>query len=182
MIVHDTGIKDLLLLEPKVFGDHRGYFLESFRKEWFDELTGGQFNFVQDNESKSGKGVLRGLHFQQPPFAQGKLVRVVRGRVLDVALDIRKSSPTYGQHYAIELNESNKLQLWIPPGFAHGFASLEDDTIFQYKCTNYYSFENEGSVLWNDSELGIDWKISDPLISEKDQNALPLSLLISPFA
>jgi dTDP-4-dehydrorhamnose 3,5-epimerase len=181
MIAHDTGIKDLLLLEPKVFGDHRGYFLESFRQELFDELTGGHFAFVQDNESRSGKGVLRGLHFQRPPFTQGKLVRVVRGSVLDVALDIRRSSPTYGQHFAVELNEFNKLQLWIPPGFAHGFASLEDDTIFQYKCTNYYSPENEGAVLWNDAELDIDWKINDPIISDKDRNALPLAQLVSPF-
>lgn len=181
MIVHDTGIKDLLLLEPKVFGDHRGYFLETFRKEWFDELTGGQFTFVQDNESKSGKGVLRGLHFQHPPFAQGKLVRVVRGSVLDVALDIRRSSPTYGKHFAVELSESNKLQLWIPPGFAHGFASLEDDTIFQYKCTNYYSPENEGAILWCDPELNIDWKINAPLVSDKDQKSLPFASLVHHF-
>lgn len=181
MTIHDTGIQGLLLIEPKVFGDHRGYFLESFRQDKFNELVGEEILFVQDNESKSGKGVLRGLHFQIPPYAQGKLVRVIKGSVLDVAVDIRKGSPTYGKHFTVELTEHNKLQLWIPAGFAHGFASLEDDTIFQYKCTHYYSPENEGAVLWSDPELNIDWKINDPLISEKDRNALPLSALISPF-
>ena len=129
----ETGIKGLLIIEPKVFGDHRGYFFESFHRQKFSEAVGYEVSFVQDNESMSGKRVLRGLHFQKPPFAQGKLVRVIQGSVLDVAVDIRKDSPTYGQHFTLELSAMNKLQLWIPEGFAHGFASLEDDTIFQYK-------------------------------------------------
>ncbi len=174
-------IEGLLLIEPKVFGDHRGYFFESFRQDRFDEAVGFPVFFVQDNESRSNKGVLRGLHFQKPPVDQGKLVRVSRGAVLDVVVDIRKSSPTYGMHYSVELTEENKLQLWIPPGFAHGFVSLTDDTIFQYKCTNYYSPENEGSILWNDPGLGIDWKITDPAVSDKDKNALPLEKVESPF-
>jgi dTDP-4-dehydrorhamnose 3,5-epimerase len=181
MTIHETGIEGLLLIEPKVFGDHRGYFLESFHQERFNDLVGQQVSFVQDNESCSGKNVLRGLHFQNPPFAQGKLVRVVKGAVLDVALDVRPNSPTYGKHYSVELNADNKWQLWIPPGFAHGFASLLDETIFQYKCTTYYSPENEGCIRWNDADLCIDWKIEAPLISEKDKNGVPFSEFISPF-
>lgn len=181
MVIHTLAIDGLLLIEPKVFGDHRGYFFESFRQDLFDAAVGQETLFVQENESRSSRGVLRGLHFQRPPFAQGKLVRVTRGAVLDVAVDIRKNSPTFGQHYAVELSEENKLQLWIPPGFAHGFVSLKDDTVFQYKCTDYYSPENEGCIFWNDSELGINWGIMDPQVSDKDKNALNLKDMESPF-
>jgi len=176
-----SDIEGLVVIEPKVFGDHRGYFFESFRQDRFEEAVGYPVSFVQDNESRSVKGVLRGLHFQLPPFAQGKLVRVSRGAVLDVALDIRKDSPTFGKHFSIELTEENKRQLWIPPGFAHGFVSLMDDTVFQYKCTNYYSIENERAILWCDSDLQIDWKLSDLTVSEKDKNALTLTNTRSPF-
>lgn len=181
MIIHDTGIDGLILIEPKVYGDHRGYFFESFHQDRFSELIGEQVSFVQDNESLSGKNVLRGLHFQKPPFAQGKLVRVIQGSVLDVALDIRKDSPSYGKQFSVELNAQNKLQLWIPAGFAHGFVSLTDHTIFQYKCTNYYSPENEGCILWNDPELAIEWKTDEHLISEKDKNGVSFRDFISPF-
>jgi dTDP-4-dehydrorhamnose 3,5-epimerase len=126
---------------------------------------------VQDNQSLSQKGVLRGLHFQNPPFAQGKLVRVIKGAVVDVAVDIRKKSPTYGQHFAVELSEENKTVFWIPPGFAHGFVSLEDDTIFTYKCTGVYNKESEGALIWNDEDLDIDWRVENPLVSDKDKAA-----------
>ena len=181
MTTHETGITGLILLEPKVFGDNRGYFLESFNHRRFEDAVGDQVNFVQDNESCSEKNVLRGLHFQHPPFAQGKLVRVVQGAVLDVAVDVRVNSATYGKHFAVELNAENKLQLWIPPGFAHGFVSLFDNTIFQYKCTDYYSPENEGCILWSDQSLNIDWRIKDPKISEKDKNGLNFADFRSPF-
>ena len=138
-------------------------------------------DFVQDNLSKSKKGVLRGLHFQAPPFDQGKLVQVITGSVLDVAVDIRKNAPSYGKHFKIILNSTERNQLWIPPGFAHGFVSLEDDTIFSYKCTNSYSKEHEGCVLWNDLDLGIDWEIDQPLISPKDQEGTFFKDFISPF-
>ena len=128
-------------------------------------------DFVQDNQSLSKKGVLRGLHFQNPPFAQGKLVRVIKGAVVDVAVDIRKNSPTYGQHFAVELSEENKIVFWIPPGFAHGFVTLKDDTIFTYKCTAIYNKESEGAILWNDEDLNIDWKVVSPLVSNKDMVA-----------
>jgi dTDP-4-dehydrorhamnose 3,5-epimerase len=176
-----TAIEGLVVIEPKVFGDDRGYFFESFRQDRFEEAIGTAVHFVQDNESRSVKGVLRGLHFQLPPFAQGKLVRVSRGAVLDVAVDIRKDSPTFGKHFSIELTAENKRQLWIPPGFAHGFVSLMDDTVFQYKCTNYYSPENERAILWSDSNLQIDWKLNDVTVSEKDKNALTLFQTLSPF-
>jgi len=169
MIIHKTFIEDLLIIEPNVFGDERGYFFESFNKEKFNSLTGVTLDFVQDNQSKSQKNVLRGLHFQNPPFAQGKLVRVLNGSVLDVAVDIRKQSPTYGQHLSIELTAEDKKMLWIPPGFAHGFASLENDTIFTYKCTSYYNHPSEGCILWNDPTLKIDWKIENPIVSAKDK-------------
>ena len=181
MTFHETGIEGLVLIEPKVFGDHRGYFFESFHQEKFEEYVGKKISFIQDNESFSGQNVLRGLHFQKPPFAQAKLVRVVKGAVLDVALDIRASSPTYGKYYAVELSEQNKLQLYIPEGFAHGFVSLLENTIFQYKCSNYYSPENEGCILWNDPILNIDWKTIDPMISEKDKNGVTFSRFITSF-
>lgn len=173
MEIIKTKIPDLVIIKPSVFTDDRGYFFESYNKEKF--LSKGiDRNFVQDNESKSMKGVLRGLHFQKPPFTQGKLVRVMKGAVLDVAVDLRKNSATYGVWDSIELTEDNKFMYWIPPGFAHGFVTLEDDTIFFYKCTNVYNKESEGSLLWNDPSLNINWgDIKDPILSEKDK--------ISPF-
>jgi dTDP-4-dehydrorhamnose 3,5-epimerase len=180
MKITKTSIEGLLIIQPKVFGDDRGYFFESFRLDKLKEY-GFDLEFVQDNESKSAKGVLRGLHFQNPPFAQGKLVRVVQGKVLDVAVDIRKNSPTYGKWRSIILSEQEKNVFWIPPGFAHGFLSLEDDTIFQYKCTNYYNKESEGSVLWNDPDLNINWGIKNPSLSEKDLNVPLFKNLNSKF-
>jgi dTDP-4-dehydrorhamnose 3,5-epimerase len=165
-----TPIKDLLVIKPKVFGDDRGYFFESWSKAAF-EKNGLNLDFVQDNQSLSSKGVLRGLHFQNPPFAQGKLVRVIKGSVMDVAVDIRKDSSTYGKHFSIELSEENKLMLWIPPGFAHGFVTLEEDTIFTYKCTGVYNKESEGALLWNDKDLDIKWGVDNPLVSDKDKVA-----------
>lgn len=180
MEIIKTGIAGLLIVKPQVFEDHRGYFFESYNKEKF--LSQGiDQNFVQDNESKSMKGVLRGLHFQSPPFAQGKLVRVMKGAVLDVAVDLRKQSPTYGKWASIELTESNKWMYWVPPGFAHGFLTLEDNTVFFYKCTNVYNKMSEGSIRWNDPDLGIDWGISQPLLSDKDREAPLFKDFTSPF-
>jgi dTDP-4-dehydrorhamnose 3,5-epimerase len=172
MNVIKTDIQGVVIVEPKVFGDHRGYFFESFSEKDFAEAV-GEVKFVQDNESKSSFGVLRGLHFQKPPHAQAKLVRVVKGRVLDVAVDLRKGSPTFGKHVAVELTEENHRQLFIPRGFAHGFAVLSDEAVFQYKCDNYYAPQSEGSVLWNDPDIGIEWGIpsEDVMLSEKDRNA-----------
>ena len=172
MNVINTDIQGVVIIEPKVFGDHRGYFFESFSEKDFAEAV-GEVKFVQDNESKSSYGVLRGLHFQKPPHAQAKLVRVVKGRVLDVAVDLRKGSPTFGKHVAVELTEENHRQLFIPRGFAHGFAVLSDEAVFQYKCDNYYAPQSEGSVLWNDPDIGIEWGIpsEDVMLSEKDRNA-----------
>ncbi len=170
MTLSETGIDGLLHLIPKVFEDARGYFLEAYNKQVFNDLGINDF-FVQDNLSKSEKNVLRGLHFQNPPHAQGKLVSVICGAVLDVAVDIRKSSATYGKHYAAELSERNKHILWIPPGFAHGFLTLEDNTVFSYKCSGFYNKAAEDSILWNDPDLGINWGITSPKLSEKDQNA-----------
>ena len=180
MEITKTKIEGLLIIQPKVFGDDRGYFFESFRLDKLRE-NGVDLNFVQDNESMSGKGILRGLHFQNPPYAQGKLVRVIKGKVLDVAVDIRKDSPTYGKWHSIILSEKNKTIFWIPPGFAHGFHSMEDNTLFQYKCTNYYNKEAEESVLWNDPDLNIDWGIANPLISDKDKNVPLFKNLQSKF-
>lgn len=160
-------IEGPLLISPSVFSDERGYFFESFHIEKYKK-AGISNSFVQDNESKSSKGVLRGLHFQNPPFDQGKLVRVTNGKVLDIAVDIRKNSPTYGKHIAVELSGENKMQLWIPPGFAHGFLSLCDETIFIYKCTNVYNKEAEDGILWNDTLLNINWGVENPIVSEKD--------------
>ncbi|MEZ7901983.1 MAG: dTDP-4-dehydrorhamnose 3,5-epimerase [Urechidicola sp.] len=167
----ETKIKDLYILEPRVFGDDRGYFFESFNSQTFQELIGEEVEFVQDNQSMSGENIVRGLHFQNPPFAQGKLVRVIKGEVIDVAVDIRKDSPTYGEHVSVRLSGENNRMFWIPPGFAHGFSSLEEGTIFSYKCTNYYSKESEGSVAWDDPELNINWGVENPIISEKDQES-----------
>lgn len=171
----------LWILEPTVFGDNRGYFLESFRDDKFIEITGFEGRFVQDNESMSSKGVLRGLHLQRPPMAQAKLVRVVQGAVLDVAVDIRKDSPTFGHHQAVLLSAENKRQFFVPQGFAHGFLTLQDHTIFQYKCSNYYSPEHEMGILWSDEDLAIDWKYNNPLISERDQNQINFRNFASPY-
>lgn len=168
MEIVKTKIPDLLIIKPDVFEDERGYFFESYNNEKFVN-AGINYKFVQDNESKSQKGVLRGLHFQNPPYAQGKLVRVMKGAVMDVAVDIRKNSPTYGQWASIELSESNKMMYWVPPGFAHGFVTLENNTVFFYKCTNFYNKQSEGSILWNDPDLNIDWEIKNPILSEKDK-------------
>jgi dTDP-4-dehydrorhamnose 3,5-epimerase len=175
-----TSITDLILIQPDVFPDERGYFFESFQKEKFSEL-GIEADFVQDNESMSVKGVLRGLHIQVPPFAQGKLVRVVSGSVLDVAVDLRKNSTTFGKWESSVLSASNKLMMWIPEGFAHGFLVLEDYTIFQYKCTNYYNKESERGIIWNDPDLKIEWGVENPVVSEKDLRGIQFRDLNSPF-
>lgn len=169
MKVVETDIKGVLILEPQVFGDSRGYFFESFSQKQFDELV-GETVFVQDNESKSSYGVVRGLHYQLPPYTQAKLVRVVKGSVLDVAVDLRKGSETYGQHIAVELSEENKRQFFIPKGFAHGFAVLSEEAIFQYKCDHYYAPGHEGGIKFDDAALGIDWRIprEKMILSEKD--------------
>ena len=181
MEVIKSEISGLLEIVPNVFEDDRGYFYESFNKDIYEGI-GVNLEFVQDNQSLSHTGVLRGLHFQNPPFAQGKLVRVVTGAVLDVVLDIRKGSPTYGQHHSVELTEENKKLFWVPPGFAHGFKVLRDNTIFSYKCTDVYNKESEGSVRWNDPELGIDWgDLSSPIMSPKDIEAPLFSELESQF-
>ena len=170
MKIIKTEIEGLLIIKPRVFEDDRGYFFESWSKAAFKN-AGLDINFVQDNQSLSSKGVVRGLHFQNPPFAQGKLVRVIQGAVLDVAVDIRKNSPTYGKYVSIILSGENKTMFWIPPGFAHGFSTLEDNTIFSYKCSGIYNKESEKSLMWSDIDLDIDWQIKTPIISEKDQNS-----------
>ena len=170
MNVIKTPIEGLLILEPKVFGDERGFFFESFNASQFREASGLEADFVQDNHSRSSRGILRGLHYQLPPKAQGKLVRVVVGEVFDVAVDIRKNSPTFGQWYGLLLSAENKRQFWIPPGFAHGFLTLSEHAEFLYKTTDYYSPEHEGSVRWDDPELAIDWPFDGiPQLSAKDQ-------------
>jgi len=181
MVLTKSYIEGLYILEPRVFEDSRGIFFETFNDLKFKEEIGLDVEFVQDNESISKKNVLRGLHFQLPPFAQGKLVRVVSGRALDVAVDIRKNSPTYGKYHLVELSSENKKQFWIPPGFAHGFVALEENTIFNYKCTNYYSPVSERTIQWNDPLLNIDWKISEPIISEKDQKGLDFATFVTEF-
>ena len=170
MEVIKANIEGVFIIEPKVFGDSRGYFFESFNVREFREKTGLEINFVQDNESRSHYGVLRGLHFQRPPYAQSKLVRCVQGAVLDVAVDIRSSSPTYGQHIAVELTEDNHRQFFIPKGFAHGFAVLSETAVFQYKCDEFYHPEADGGISILDGSLGIDWKIPTDkvLLSDKD--------------
>lgn len=180
MEIIKTEISDLLIIKPRVFEDDRGYFYESFNQEEYAQ-RGVNLEFVQDNQSRSKRGVLRGLHFQKPPFAQGKLVRVLQGCVFDVAVDIRKNSPTFGQWHAVILSEDNKLQYWIPPGFAHGFLTLENDTIFSYKCTAPYNKESEGSIRWNDPQLAITWSYYDPILSEKDKIAPLFSEFDNPF-
>lgn len=172
MYLIPTAIPDVKIFEPKVFGDERGFFFESFNQTRFAEATGLNTQFVQDNHSKSSRGVLRGLHYQLSPMAQGKLVRVVQGEVFDVAVDIRQSSATFGQWVGVHLSAENKRQLWIPEGFAHGFLTLSETAEFLYKTTNYYSPGDEGSILWNDSELAIAWpEVGEVIVSAKDQIA-----------
>ena len=172
MKIRETDIRGLMVIEPRVFGDARGYFMESFSERKFRELTGLDVDFVQDNESRSSYGVVRGLHFQRAPHAQAKLVRVVSGKALDVAVDLREGSPTYGRHFAIELTGENHLQVYIPKGFAHGFAALSDDVVFQYKCDEYYAPDSEAAIIWNDPDLNIDWRLpaEDVIVSDKDKN------------
>ena len=172
MKIKETHIPGLLVVEPQVYGDSRGYFFESFNAAKFAEQTGIDTQFVQDNESRSSYGVVRGLHIQLPPHAQAKLVRVVEGRVLDVAVDLRKDSPTFGKHFAIELTGENHLQVYIPKGFAHGFSVLSETAVFQYKCDGYYAPASEAAIAWNDPDLGIDWKlpIEAVVLSDKDRN------------
>lgn len=182
MEIINTDIEGVLIIKPRIFTDARGYLFESYSKKVFDEAV-RTVGFVQDNESSSSYGVIRGLHFQRPPFCQSKLVRCVRGKVLDVAVDIRKGSPTYGQHVAVELSEDNKLQIFIPRGFAHGFAVLSETAVFQYKCDNYYAPQAEGGISILDSSLGIDWRI-DPekaILSEKDTRHPIFADFDSPF-
>ena len=182
MEVIKTAIEGLVIIEPKVFKDARGYFFESFSQREFEQKV-RKINFVQDNESMSSYGVMRGLHFQRPPYSQSKLVRCVKGRVLDVAVDIRKGSPTYGEHVAVELSEDNHRQFFVPRGFAHGFVVLSETAIFQYKCDNFYAPEADGGINIKDESLGIDWQIAteDALLSEKDLKHLCLKEFDSPF-
>ena len=171
MNVIKTDIEGVVVIEPQVFGDERGYFFESFNAECFLAETGIDVAFVQDNESRSKRGVLRGLHFQREPYAQAKLVRVVQGRVIDVAVDIRPGSPTFGKYVATELSGENHRQMFIPKGFAHGYVVLEDDTVFQYKCDEYYHPESEAGIAWNDPQIGIEWPLSEDeiILSNKDR-------------
>lgn len=183
MEIIKTEIEGLLLLKPKVFTDSRGYFYESYSKREFDEAVGYPVEFVQDNQSKSSYGVVRGLHFQLPPFTQSKLVRCIKGTVLDVAVDLRKGSPTFGRHLAVELSEENKMQFFIPKGFAHGFSVLTPEAVFQYKCDNYYAPQADGGISLFDDSLGIDWRIApaDRILSDKDRKHPLLSEIESPF-
>ena len=179
MNIIETNIEGVIIIEPRLFEDERGYFFESFNQKEFQEKV-CKTTFIQDNESKSSYGVIRGLHCQKPPFAQSKLVRVVKGSVLDVAVDIRKGSPTFGQHVAVELTEDNHRQFFIPRGFAHGFSVLSKEVIFQYKCDNFYAPQSEGAIAWDDPDLGIDWQISidEILLSEKDKSHPKLAEII----
>ena len=171
MNIQQTSIQDLLIIKPRIFSDDRGYFYESYNKETFLKL-GLDLNFVQDNQSLSQKDVLRGLHFQNPPFAQGKLVRVIQGSVLDVAVDIRSNSPTYGQHEKVILSGENKTMFWIPPGFAHGFMTLEKENYVLYGCTKYRSAQSEKSIKFNDKDLKIRWPLKKPILSKRDKDAM----------
>ncbi len=180
MKIIETELKGLLIIEPVVFKDERGYFYESYNKKLFHEYD-IKYEFIQDNQSLSQKNVIRGLHFQHPPYAQAKLVRVIKGSVLDVVVDIRKNSPTYGKTFSIELTEENFLMLYIPIGFAHGFATLQDNTIFAYKCSNSYNKLSEDTILWNDPTLNINWQVENPILSEKDKKGKLFKEFISPF-
>jgi dTDP-4-dehydrorhamnose 3,5-epimerase len=179
--ITQTEIEDLIVIEPSIFGDERGYFFESFNEKSWREEIGAVPTFIQDNESMSHKGVLRGLHFQRPPFSQGKLIRVVQGSVLDVAVDLRSKSLTYGHHFSVELSGKNKKQLYVPEGFAHGFLTQEDHTVFSYKCTQFYNKESEDGLVWNDRGLNINWQIKEPNLSEKDKKYDDFSTFVSPF-
>lgn len=176
MNIIETEIEGVVILEPRIFKDDRGYFYESFSQREFEEKV-CQTTFVQDNQSMSVYGVVRGLHFQKPPYCQSKLVRCIKGAVLDVAVDIRKGSPTFGKYVAVELTEENHRQFFIPRGFAHGFAVLSDEAVFQYKCDNYYNKESEGAIAWNDATIGVDWRIptENVILSEKDKMSKPIS-------
>ena len=180
MNIVETEIKGVFIIEPKVFGDSRGYFFESFSQREFESVI-GPVTFVQDNQSKSSYGVVRGLHFQKPPHAQAKLVRVVKGKVLDVAVDLRKDSPTFGKYMAVELSDENHRQVFIPKGFAHGFSVLSEEAVFQYKCDEYYAPESEAAIAWDDQDLNIDWKVpaEDVVLSAKDRNHPTLKEFIS---
>lgn len=175
MEVIQTAIEGVVIIEPRIFKDDRGYFYESFSQKEFEEKV-CKTTFVQDNQSKSSYGVIRGLHFQKPPFSQSKLVRCIKGSVLDVAVDIRKGSPTFGQYVAVELTEENHRQFFVPRGFAHGFAVLSEEAVFQYKCDNFYAPQNEGAIIWNDSQINIDWVIPNEkvILSEKDMKHVTL--------
>jgi dTDP-4-dehydrorhamnose 3,5-epimerase len=175
-----TPLEGLWVIQPKNFEDQRGYFYESYNKFVFDQQL-PPVTFLQDNQSQSQKDVLRGLHFQNPPFAQVKLIRVIRGSVLDVAVDIRRNSATYGKYFKIELSEHNKTMVWVPEGFAHGFVTLEDDTIFLYKCSNVYTKSSECCISWNDPDLNIDWEVNKPIISEKDSQGNSFKDYVSLF-
>ncbi len=177
MKIVEAGISGLYIIEPDVFCDERGSFFESFNLKKFNEIIGDDVCFVQDNHSHSKKNVLRGMHFQIEPHAQGKLVRVVQGSVYDVAVDLRKGSTTFGKWVGIEINQSNRRQFWVPAGFAHGFIVLSESADFLYKTTNYYSPEHERSLLWNDPLIGIDWPVSNPILSEKDERAFSYEML-----
>ncbi len=183
MNVIKTDIEGVVIIEPSIFNDDRGYFYESFSAHEFTQKVCNT-TFVQDNQSKSIYGVVRGLHFQKPPLAQSKLIRVIQGKALDVAVDIRTGSPTYGKYVAVELTEDNHRQLFIPRGFAHGFVSLSEQVIIQYKCDNFYSKECEGAILWSDSDLAIDWLLdkTEIIVSEKDKNSCVFADFISPFS
>ncbi|MBA2610781.1 MAG: dTDP-4-dehydrorhamnose 3,5-epimerase [Bacteroidetes bacterium] len=180
MEITETELQGLFVLKPKVFEDDRGYFFESYNQNLFKQ-AGLDLNFVQDNQSLSQKGVLRGLHFQNPPHAQGKLVRVITGAVLDVVVDIRKDSKTYGLWYGLELTEKNKWMMYVPPGFAHGFLTLENNTVFSYKCTNFYNKAAEDCLLWNDTDINIKWNFENPLLSSKDMEGKPFKGFVSMF-
>jgi len=181
MELKNTFIEGLVLVRPRVFKDERGQFMETWNEKSFNEAVGEEVSFVQDNESISHKGVLRGLHFQTPPSSQGKLVKVSQGSILDVAVDLRTASPTYGLHFAVKLDAISNWQFWIPEGFAHGFLSLENNTHVQYKCTSLYDPTCEESLIWNDSDLDIDWGVEAPQLSDKDMVAPKLSVFKSPF-
>ena len=181
MKINTTNIDGVYLIKPRIFKDDRGVFFESFNEQIFKKKIDSKLNFVQDNQSLSYKGVLRGLHFQKPPHVQAKLVSVVKGSVIDVVVDLRKDSVTYGKYILEELSEYNNHQLFVPKGMAHGFLTLEDNTIFSYKCSGFYHKESEDSLLWNDSTLNIKWPNSNPILSKKDKNAKKFSSFVSPF-
>jgi dTDP-4-dehydrorhamnose 3,5-epimerase len=181
MRVVERALDGLLVIEPRVFTDSRGVFFESFNQKGFNEIVGAPVEFLQDNHSVSHINVIRGLHLQAPPFEQGKLVRVAKGKVYDVAVDVRVGSPTYGKSFGLELSASNNLLLWIPPGFAHGFSVLENESVFLYKCTNVYNKNSEMTILYNDTDIDIDWKVNSAIVSDKDKEGIPYRQFKSPF-